>query len=100
MSSNPRTPPAGLTEREQFIWGLGFNAGLAEGTPELREAAYDYAHLLQVERYDRDDVAVHRAYERLRKVLGQPVGLASKPYVVPDDRLGESRSYSRENSEG
>ena len=103
------SPPAGYVERDLFTWTLGFNSGRSEANAtdmtteqviELREAAYDYAHLIQVERYDRDDIAVHRAYERLRKVLGHPVGLASKPYVVPDDRLGESRSYSRENTEG
>jgi hypothetical protein len=57
-------------------------AALGAATAELREAAYDYAHMIQVELYDRDDVAVHRAYERLRNALGQPVGLAPKPYVA------------------
>ncbi|UOF81808.1 hypothetical protein [Caudoviricetes sp.] len=28
-ASNDATPPAGLTEREQFIWRLGFNLGRA-----------------------------------------------------------------------
>lgn len=46
---------------------------------ELREAAYDYARLIQVERCDRDDIAVHRAYEQLREALGGPVGLYGKP---------------------
>ena len=54
----------------------------ADEIAELREAAHDYAHLIQVERFDRDDMAVHRAYERLRKALGEPVGLRTKPYVV------------------
>jgi hypothetical protein len=36
---------------------------------ELREAAYDYARLVQVENFDRNDLAVQRAYERLRKSL-------------------------------
>lgn len=34
---------------------------------ELTEAAADYARLIQVEHFDRNDVAVHAAYERLRK---------------------------------
>lgn len=70
-----RNPPSGLTERELFVWNLGFNAGATESEPELRESAYDYAHLIQVENYDRNDIAVHRSYERLRKALGEPVGL-------------------------
>ena len=36
---------------------------------ELREAAHDYASLIQIERFHRDDIAVKRAYERLRKAL-------------------------------
>lgn len=46
-----------------------------EAVAELREAAYDYAHLIQAEGFDRNDMAVHRAYERLRKALGEPLGL-------------------------
>lgn len=42
---------------------------------ELREAAYDYAHLIQVERFNVNDMAVHRAYDRLRNALGHPIGL-------------------------
>lgn len=53
---------------------------------ELREAAYDYARLIQVEHFPPQDMAVHRAYERLRKGLGNPIGLATKPHLVRDDR--------------
>lgn len=49
---------------------------------ELREAAYDYAHLLQVQRVDLDTIGVHRAYDRLRKALGEPIGLKPSPYVA------------------
>lgn len=49
---------------------------------ELREAAYDYANLVQVQRFDRDDIAVHRAYDRLRNALGRPIGLDGKPQLV------------------
>lgn len=38
---------------------------------ELREAAADYARLIQVENFDRNDIAVHRAYSRLRLALSQ-----------------------------
>lgn len=45
-------------------------AGMSESKIiELREAAHDYASLIQVENFDRNDIAVHRAYERLRKAL-------------------------------
>lgn len=40
-----------------------------EQVVELREAAYDYSDLVQVEHFDRNDIAVQRAYERLRKAL-------------------------------
>ena len=43
---------------------------------ELREASFDYARLVQVENFDRNDIAVHRAYERLRKALDDPFGLS------------------------
>lgn len=33
---------------------------------ELLQASTDYARLIQVERFDRGDIAVARAYERLR----------------------------------
>ena len=36
---------------------------------ELREAAHNYASLIQIENFDRNDMAVYRAYERLRKAL-------------------------------
>lgn len=40
---------------------------------ELREAAHDYASLVQVEHFRVADSAVHRAYERLRKALAESV---------------------------
>ena len=49
---------------------------------ELREAAFDYASLIQVENFDRNDMAVLRAYERLRKALDDPFGLKLKPRLV------------------
>jgi hypothetical protein len=36
---------------------------------ELREAAHDFASLIMVENFPKNDMAVHRAYERLRKAL-------------------------------
>jgi hypothetical protein len=36
---------------------------------ELREAAADFAKLVMVENFDRSDMAVHRAYERLRTAI-------------------------------
>lgn len=43
---------------------------------ELAEAAADYAKLVQVESFPTNDIAVQRAYERLRvaisKALGKP----------------------------
>lgn len=44
---------------------------LLETGRELADAAVDYARLIQVEHYDRNDIAVHAAYERLRKADGQ-----------------------------
>lgn len=55
---------------------------LRELYAELREAAFDYASLIQVENFDRNDIAVHRAYERLRKTLDDPFGLRPKPRLV------------------
>lgn len=40
-----------------------------EQVVELREAAHDYAHLLQVENFKIFDIAVIRAYERLNRAL-------------------------------
>jgi len=37
---------------------------------EISDAATDYALLIQVENFDRNDIAVRRAYERLRIALG------------------------------
>jgi len=52
------------------------NARLIAAAPELLDsereiagAAVDYAKLLQVENFDRNDIAVHRAYERLRLAI-------------------------------
>jgi hypothetical protein len=36
---------------------------------ELSEASIDYTRLVQVERFARNDIAVQRAYERLRLAL-------------------------------
>ena len=55
---------------------------LREQMVELREAAYDYAHLIHVENFPTYDMASGRAYERLRKALGQPVGLKAKPRLA------------------
>ena len=72
-------PAEGETGRLQVTELLGMSTAEAS---ELREAAYSYAHLIQVERFDRDDIAVHRAYERLRDALGRPIGLDGKPKLV------------------
>lgn len=55
---------------------LEANACLIAAAPELldtdaglAEAAEDYARLIQVEQFDRNDIAVHRAYERLRTAI-------------------------------
>ena len=37
---------------------------------ELREAAIDYASLIQVEKFNLSDIAVQRAYTRLRDAIG------------------------------
>lgn len=44
-------------------------ATLAQATVEISAAAADYAKLIQVENFDRNDIAVHGAYERLRVAI-------------------------------
>ena len=71
-------------DQRAFIGGLLFEATMQERekTTELREAAYDYAHLIHVENFPTIDMAAGRAYERLRKALGEPVGLRTKPRLA------------------
>ena len=52
---------------------------------ELREASYDYAHLIHVENFPTYDMAASRAYERLRVALNSPVGLTTKPRLVANN---------------
>jgi hypothetical protein len=61
-----------------------------EEIAELREAAYDYAHLIQVENFDRSDIAVIRAYMRLRSALGEPVHLAEPPFTIQEGVVSAS----------
>jgi hypothetical protein len=54
-----------------------------EQIAELRESAYDYARLIQIEHFERNDIAVYRAYERLRQSLQEPQGLPEMPPASP-----------------
>ena len=38
---------------------------------ELAEASADYSRLIQVEKFDRNEIAVHRAYERVRAAIAK-----------------------------
>jgi hypothetical protein len=55
---------------------------------EVIEAASDFAKLVMVEHFDLNDIAVHRAYERLRAIIDR---VAHGDFTGLDTALDELR---------
>lgn len=74
-----------IAKTEAEHWAAREIERLREAMSELREASYDYARLVQVENFPASDMAVGRAYERLRGALGKPIGLTTKPRLATNN---------------